>query len=81
MLFLMTKFISNLILLFKNQKHLEFSILYWWHRMEKEINKINKISSNVYLVKDNLTNLISICDVLITDISGAALEFIYFQKK
>ena len=28
-----------------------------------------------------MTNLISICDVLITDISGAALEFIYFQKK
>ena len=27
-----------------------------------------------------MTNLISICDVLITDISGAALEFIYFQK-
>lgn len=48
---------------------------------EKEINKIKKKSSNVYLVKDNLTDLISICDVLVTDISGAALEFIYFQKK
>ena len=48
---------------------------------DKEINKIRKKTSNIFYIKDNLTNLIPTCDVLVTDISGAALEFIYFKKK
>ena len=48
---------------------------------DKEINKIRKKTSNIFYIKDNLTNLIPTCDVLVTDISGAALEFIYFRKK
>ncbi len=48
---------------------------------DKEINKIREKNSNIFYIKDNLTNLIPTCDVLVTDISGAALEFIYFRKK
>ena len=47
---------------------------------EKEILLIIKKYKNVYLIKDNLVDLIKIGDLLITDISGAALEFIYFNK-
>ena len=32
------------------------------------------------MIEDNLVDLIKIGDLLVTDISGAALEFIYFNK-
>ena len=47
--------------------------------MEKKILSLKKYK-NIYFVEDNLVDLIKIGDLLITDISGAALEFIYFNK-
>ena len=46
----------------------------------KKILFLMKKYKNVYLIKDNLVDLIKIGDLLVTDISGAALEFIYFNK-
>ena len=44
---------------------------------EKEILLIIKKYKNVYLIKDNLVDLIKIGDLLITDISGAALIYLF----
>ena len=48
---------------------------------EEKILSLKKKYKNLYFIKDNLVDLIKIGDLLITDISGAALEFIYFNKK
>lgn len=48
---------------------------------EKKILSLKTKHKNLYFIKDNLVDLIKIGDLLITDISGAALEFIYFNKK
>jgi len=47
---------------------------------KKKILFLKKKYKNIYFVEDNLVDLIKIGDLLITDISGAALEFIYFNK-
>lgn len=47
---------------------------------KKKILSLKKKYKNIHFVEDNLVDLIKIGDLLITDISGAALEFIYFNK-
>ena len=47
---------------------------------KKKIQSLEIKYKNVYLIEDNLVDLIKIGDLLVTDISGAALEFIYFNK-
>jgi CDP-glycerol glycerophosphotransferase (TagB/SpsB family) len=47
---------------------------------KKKIQSLEIKYKNVHLIEDNLVDLIKIGDLLVTDISGAALEFIYFNK-